>query len=115
MEDPMRVTRPTYTEEFRRDAVALLKSTDRSFTQVAEDLGVSSFSLRQWYKGADVPKKPKKPRKGEVAVASGAESPEQKLTRLERENQTLRKENDSLRMDREILKKAAAFFAKESE
>jgi transposase len=37
------------------------------------------------------------------------------VTRLEREVQTLRKENDSLRMDREILKKAAAFFAKESE
>lgn len=111
----MRVTRPTYTEEFRQDAVALLRSTERSFAQVAADLGVSSFSLRQWYKQAEVPKKSRKQRKAETAAKPGEESPEQKAARLEREVQTLRKENDSLRMDREILKKAAAFFAKESE
>jgi transposase len=46
---------------------------------------------------------------------AGVEDADQKLKRLERENERLRKENDSLRMDREILKKAAAFFAKESE
>ncbi len=111
----MRVTRPTYTEEFRRDAVALLKSSDRSFAQIAEDLGVSSWTLRQWYRDPEVPKKSRKQRKAETAAKLGDESPEQKLARVERENQTLRKENDSLRMDREILKKAAAFFAKESE
>jgi transposase len=115
MEDPMRVTRPTYSEEFRQDAVALLKGTDRSFRQVAEDLGVSIWSLRQWYKSSEVPKKPRKQRKAETAAQLGEESPERKLARLEREVQALRKENDSLRMDREILKKAAAFFAKESE
>ena len=43
----MRVTRPTYTEEFRQDAVALMRGTDRSFKQVASDLGVSEWSLRQ--------------------------------------------------------------------
>lgn len=42
------------------------------------------------------------------------ETPEQRVARLERENAALRRENDTLRMDREILKKAAAFFAKES-
>ena len=111
----MRVTRPTYTEEFRQDAVALMRGTDRSFKQVAADLGVSEWSLRQWYKGSEVPKKSRKQRKAETAAQLGSESPEQKAARLERENQALRKENDSLRMDREILKKAAAFFAKESE
>ena len=111
----MRVTRPTYSEEFRQDSVALLKTTDRSFAQVAQDLGVSSWSLRQWYKDSEVPKKSRKQRKAETAASPGGESPEQKLARLERENQTLRKEVDSLRLDREILKKAAAFFAKESE
>jgi transposase len=115
MEDPMRVTRPTYTEEFRQDAVALMRGTDRSFKQVAADLGVSEWSLRQWYKGSEVPKKSRKQRKAETAAQLGKESSEQKAARLEREVQTLRKENDSLRMDREILKKAAAFFAKESE
>lgn len=111
----MRVTRPTYTEEFRQDAVTLMRGTDRSFKQVAADLGVSEWSLRQWYKGSEVPKKSRKQRKAETAAQLGKESSEQKATRLERENQTLRKENDSLRMDREILKKAAAFFVKESE
>jgi len=111
----MRVTKPTYTEEFRQDAVALLKRDDRSFKQVSQDLGVSTWSLRQWYKDSEVPKKSRKQRKAETATLLGNESAEQKLARLEREIQTLRKENDSLRMDREILKKAAAFFAKESE
>ena len=111
----MRVTRPTYTEEFRQDAVTLMRGTDRSFKQVATDLGVSEWSLRQWYKGSEVPKKSRKQRKAETAAQLGNESAEQRATRLERENQSLRKENDSLRMDREILKKAAAFFVKESE
>lgn len=111
----MRVVRPTYTEEFRQDAVALLKRTDRSFKQVSEDLGVSTWSLRQWYKDSEVPKKSRKQRKAEAAKFHGEETPEHKLARLERENAALQKENDALRMDREILKKAAAFFAKESE
>jgi transposase-like protein len=45
----------------------------------------------------------------------GAEAPDEKLARLEREVEALRKENESLKQDRAILKKAAAFFAKESE
>jgi transposase len=92
-----------------------MKSTDRSFNELANDLGVSTWTLRQWYKHSEVPKKSRKQRKAETAAQLGQESAEAKLARLERENQTLRKENDSLRMDREILKKAAAFFAKESE
>jgi hypothetical protein len=62
-----------------------------------------------------VPKKSRKQRKAATAAQLGNESAEQKLARLERENQTLRKENDSLRKDREILKIAAAFFVKERE
>jgi transposase len=111
----MRVIRPTYSEEFRQDAVRLLKGTDRSFKQVSEDLGISTWSLRQWYKNSEVPKKSRKHRKAEAAKCHGEETPDHKLARLERENAALQKENDSLRMDREILKKAAAFFAKESE
>ncbi len=111
----MRVDRPTYTQEFRQDAVRLLKTTDRSFKQVSEDLGVSTWSLRQWYKDSGVPKKSRKQRKAASGKFPGEETPENKLARLERENAALQRENDSLRLDREILKKAAAFFAKESE
>ena len=111
----MRVTRPTYAPEFREDAVKLLNSTDRSYRQVAEDLGVSEFTLRHWYRMSLVAKKSRKQRKAESAKPVGAETAGVKLARLERENHALQKENESLRMDREILKKAAAFFAKESE
>ena len=110
--------RPTYTAEFKADAVAFIHREGRSIRQVAEDLGVSPWSVRDWYR-QDMAKK----KKGAVSGASGAlasagpanETPEAKVARLERENQLLRKQVDSLRTDREILKKAAAFFAKESE
>ena len=111
----MRATRPTYSQEFKNDAINLLRMSDRSFSQVAQDLGVSIFSLRQWYRDAEMPKKPKKKASTAVSSPPRAESAEAELARLKRENQSLRKENDQLRMDREILKKAAAFFAKENE
>jgi transposase len=111
----MRVTRPTYTPEFREDAVNLLNTTDRSYRQVAEDLGVSEWTLRHWYRMSLVAKKSRKQRKAESAKVVGGETPELELARLKRENHALQKENEALRMDREILKKAAAFFAKESE
>jgi transposase len=111
----MRVTRKIYTDDFRQDAVNLLKTTDRPFRKVAKDLGVSEVTLREWYNRSVVPKKSRKQRKEEAAKHQGEETPERKAARLERECAALKKENDSLRMDREILKKAAAFFAKESE
>jgi transposase-like protein len=101
-----------YTPEFRTEAVALLERDDRTIQQVADDLGVSYNTLSYWYKAASMAKK----RKKRAAATSGAaETEKQKLARLERENATLRRENESLKMDRAILKKAAAFFAKENE
>jgi transposase len=110
----MRVHRPTYTSEFKTDAIALLRTTGRSIPQVAKDLGVSYWSLREWYRRAEMAKKPK-PAVAALPPPPAEETMEQRLARLERENGALRKENESLKMDREILKKAAAFFAKESE
>jgi transposase len=110
--------RPTYTPEFRADAVTLLRRTDRSLAQVAKDLGVASVTLRDWYNRDEMAKKTKKGKataKSAPAAVPKDESAEDRATRLERENAALRKEVDSLRMDREILKKAAAFFVKESE
>jgi transposase len=107
----MRV-RPHYDEQFKESAIELLERTERSFPQVAQDLGVSEWTLRDWYKKRGMAKKKKGKQSGPAAALKalqGDETPEQRLARLERENAALRRENDSLKMDREILKKAAAY------
>lgn len=109
----MRVTKQ-YDEDFKADALSLLDRGGRSIAQVAKDLGVNHWTLRYWCRKRSMSKRSKK-KAQEAVQPSGAESAEQKLKRLERDNERLRKENETLRMDREILKKAAAFFAKESE
>ncbi len=86
-----------YTLEFKREAVKLLGSGDRTVPQLARDLGVSQGSLRTWAAQLDVDE-------GKAEGLSSAEREE--LKRLRRENRVLAEE-------REILKKAAAFFAKE--
>src|SRR5580704_7771582 len=103
----MRV-RPHYDEQFKESAIELL---ERTFPQVAQDLGVSEWTLRDWYRKRGMAKKKKGKQSGPAAALKalqGDETPEQRLARLERENAALRRENDSLKMDREILKKAAA-------
>jgi transposase len=92
-------TKPPYPPEFRREAVQLAQNTERSIAQVARDLGVSDQTLRNWVKQADV----------DAGRREGLSTEErEELRRLRRENRTLLQE-------REILKKAAAFFARESE
>jgi transposase len=89
---------PPYPEEFRREAIKLLRRGDRSIPELARDLGVSPQSLRNWSKRLDV----------DEGRRDGLTSDErEELRRLRREVRTLTEE-------REILKKAAAFFAKES-
>jgi transposase len=88
-----------YPEEFRREALELLRSSDRPSAQIARELGVSTESLRLWRKQAEIDA-------GEREGLTGDERAE--LRELRREVRVLRQE-------REILKKAAAFFARESE
>lgn len=111
----MRVQHRKYDQAFRQQAVDLVERTDRPLAHVAQSLGVPSATLHYWYVQL-MAKRRGKPR---VAPASGApivaaETTQQKLARLERENVALRKELEDLKLDKEILKKAAAFFAKES-
>lgn len=100
-----------HTEEYKADAVRFAMRGDRTIGQVAADLGVPYATVYSWCRNISVKRRPKK---GAGATLAG-ETVEQRLDRLERENERLRKDNESLRLDREILKKAAAFFAKESE
>ena len=83
-----------YSKEFKADAVKLVQSGDKPLNAIADELGVSQSSLRYWLSSV----KPKGVR-GETA--------EEELKRL-------RKENRVLQMERDILKKATAFFAKEN-
>jgi transposase len=111
----MRATPSRYSEAFKAETVALMEQSDRTFDGLADDLGVSAWTLRHWYKQHQMGKKNKGGKKQRLPPVAAKETVEQRLARLERENKRLSKENESLRMDREILKKAAAFFVKESE
>ena len=110
-----------YDAAFRRDALALLERTGRSLKAVAEDLGVPHSTLHAWYtldmakQGKKLRKAPRTGRPASAALRQETETAEEKVARLEHEVAALRRENDELKMDRAILKKAAAFFAKESE
>jgi transposase len=104
-----------YTEEFKIEAVNLLRTSNQTIREVAERLGVSNWTLRTWYKRSEMTRKPKKETAVLATPRSEDESPTAKIARLERELAASRREIESLRTDREILKKAAAFFAKENE
>lgn len=107
-----------YDKSFIDDAVALYERSKGSFVEVSQRLGIPTATLRYWYydRVGHGKKKPKTRRSGEVpSVIVGDETPEAKIARLERELAAARHQIASLETDRAILKKAAAFFAKESE
>jgi transposase len=86
-----------YPLEFRREAVALLRSSGKSVPQLAGELGISPQSLRNWARQIDI----------DAGRAEG-------LTSTEREElRRLRCENPTLTEELEILKKAAVFFAED--
>jgi transposase len=88
-----------YSDSFKADAVQLYKACG-SFSQVCSDLGISDGALRDWVAKHDAQQPP---------------APNAALSSSEREElERLRKENKRLLLEREILKKAAAFFAKEN-
>ena len=106
---------PRYTDEFKSDAVDLLERSGRSLPAVARDLGVSVGSLRTWYKDAVMAKKKRPKAPGAASLPPAAESADDENRRLKSELATAKRRIDELEEDRAILKKAAAFFAKESE
>jgi len=111
----MRAVRHHYSEAFKTEALVLVERGDRSFARLAMDLGISQWTLRHWYAQSQMAKRTSKRERVAAAPVPSDETEKQKVQRLERELTRLQRENESLKMDREILKKAAAFFAKESE
>ena len=92
-------TKPAYPPEFKAEAVRLVSRRDRSLTRIAKDLGVADQTLRNWVQHAEI---------DDGLREALAPNEREELRHLRREVRTLRQE-------REILKKAAAFFAKESD
>ena len=94
----------TYPQEFKDSAIQLALNSEKSVLKIAADLGVHEKTLYGWLQ------RYKKSRNLETDIHMKKRSTES----LEEENRRLRKELADVKKDREILKKAAAYFAKET-
>jgi transposase len=90
--------RRNYTDEFKEEAVKLVTEQHYKVTEASGNLGVHHSLLRRWIK----------------AKSPESEASSKTTVQLKAELKRLKRENEPLRMEREILKKAAAFFARES-
>jgi transposase-like protein len=86
-----------FSDEYKAEAVELVRTSGKSIGRIAKELDITETSLRQWVKAAE--------RESAPVALTGSEREE-----LER----LRKDVRTLRMERDFLKKAAAFFAKDN-
>jgi len=92
--------RPYYTPEFKAEAVRLVRESDKPISMIAKDIGVAETTLRKWVRQADIDE---------------GNGPEGALTTEERAELTrLRRELRQTKQERDFLKKACAFFAKEN-
>lgn len=98
MEQEPRRARRSFTDEFKSDAVAMVLDDERTIVDVASSLGIGEGTLGNWVRQARVDR-------GERAGVSTTER--QELVKL-------RRENARLRMERDLLKRATAFWVKES-
>ena len=90
--------RRSFTPEFKAHTVELVRTSGKSVGEICRDLGLTETAVRRWVAQADV----------DAGRRDGLTTAErEELSRLRRENRVLRDERD-------ILKKAAAFFAKET-
>jgi transposase len=93
--------RRKFSAEYKAETVRLVQRSGKSIGQMALELGIGETALRRWVEQAEI---------------EAGHGPDGALKRSEREELVeLRRENRRLRLEREILKKATAFFAKESE
>lgn len=87
----------SFTHDFKLEAVRLARESDRSQKEIASELGISETTLRIWLR--DIP--------SEKQTSAG------RVLSLEEQIRKLKRDNERLREEREILKKATAFFAKD--
>ena len=92
--------RRKFSAEFKAEAVQLVRESGKSVAEVARDLDLTKTSLRHWVTQAE--------------TDSGRGRPWELTTSEREEFRRMKRENKTLRMERDILKKATVFFAKES-
>ena len=91
--------RPTYTKEFKAEAVELALKVDKSIADTARDIGISESGLRRWIEQAQI---------------DSGDNPTEALTSTERQElNRIRRELRQVKMERDFLKKVATFFARE--
>jgi transposase len=91
-------SQPTYTKEFKQQAVTLFETSGKTKTQISRDLGISDSALSKWCKEFGEQGEEAFPGKGhQIAV--------------EEENKRLKREIEILQQERDILKKAVSIFA----
>ena len=93
--------RTRYSAEFKRQAVELLETREQSATELARELGIRQNQLYKWREEIK--------RKGDAAFKGSGRPPKEQMSEVSR----LKEENRRLKEELEILKKAAAYFAKE--
>jgi transposase-like protein len=91
--------RRKFSNEFKRDAVEIVRSSDRSIAVVARELGLSDTSLGNWVRQDRIDRGERE------GLTTGQQA----------ELSELRKDNARLRMERELLKRAVAFWVRESD
>lgn len=93
----MPATNPPYPQEFKAEAVKLARCSDKRLSEVASDLGIATETLKNWLRQQDI----------DIGKREGTTTDErEELRRLRHENKVLKEE-------REVLRKATAFFARE--
>ena len=97
-EQQARRGRRRFSDEFKRDAVEIVRTSGRSIAEVARELGIYDSSLGNWVRQDEI-------NRGERDGLSSDET---------HELSELRRENARLRMERELLKRAVAFWVRES-
>ena len=93
-----RKRRRRYTKEFKSEVVEYANNSTLPISQIAKEFGISDTCLHRW--------------KQQQAIDAGKGKPNQLTTDEKEELRRLRRENRKLREEKEILKKAAVFFAK---